>query len=64
MLPLPTCITNGNLQEGQAKMSKSDPDSAIFMEDTPEDVVRKIKQAYCPSKAKADKPQVCLTASS
>jgi tyrosyl-tRNA synthetase len=29
------------------KMSKSDPDSAIFMEDTPEDVSRKIKKAFC-----------------
>lgn len=36
------------LKQGQAKMSKSDPDSAIFMEDTPEDVARKVKQAYCP----------------
>ncbi len=36
------------LKEGQEKMSKSDPDSAIFMEDTPEDVKRKIKRAYCP----------------
>jgi tyrosyl-tRNA synthetase len=36
------------LKQGQAKMSKSDPDSAIFMEDTEEDVARKIGQAYCP----------------
>lgn len=36
------------LKEGQDKMSKSDPDSAIFMEDTAEDVKRKIKKAYCP----------------
>ncbi|CBJ30608.1 Tyrosine--tRNA ligase [Ectocarpus siliculosus] len=36
------------LKEGQAKMSKSDPDSAIFMEDTAADVKRKIKKAYCP----------------
>ena len=36
------------LKEGQEKMSKSDPDSAIFMEDAPEDVKRKIKRAYCP----------------
>jgi len=36
------------LKEGQEKMSKSDPDSAIFMEDTAEDVKRKIKKAYCP----------------
>ena len=38
------------LKEGQAKMSKSDPDSAIFMEDKEEDVKRKIKKAYCPEK--------------
>merc|ERR1719277_2418945 len=37
------------LKAGQPKMSKSDPDSAIFMEDTPEDVERKIRNAYCPS---------------
>jgi len=36
------------LAQGQAKMSKSNPDSAIFMEDTPEDVERKIRKAYCP----------------
>jgi tyrosyl-tRNA synthetase len=29
-------------------MSKSDPDSAIFMEDAAADVKRKIKKAYCP----------------
>ncbi|CAJ1444041.1 unnamed protein product [Effrenium voratum] len=37
------------LKKGQAKMSKSDPDSAIFMEDKAEDVERKIQNAYCPS---------------
>ena len=36
------------LKEGQEKMSKSDPDSAIFMEDPEADVKRKIKKAYCP----------------
>ena len=29
-------------------MSKSDPNSAIFMEDTREEVDRKIKKAFCP----------------
>ena len=29
-------------------MSKSDPDSAIFMEDSEADVNVKIKKAYCP----------------
>merc|ERR1719197_2239376 len=36
------------LKAGQAKMSKSDPDSAIFMEDETEDVERKITNAFCP----------------
>ncbi|CAJ1331440.1 unnamed protein product [Effrenium voratum] len=36
------------LKAGQAKMSKSDPDSAVFMEDSPEDVRRKITNAACP----------------
>ena len=35
------------LKKGQYKMSKSDPDSAIFMEDTAEDVTRKIMGAFC-----------------
>lgn len=44
------------MKEGQAKMSKSDPNSAIFMEDSREDVVRKIKLAYCPEIIIADNP--------
>eukprot|EP01065_Artemidia_motanka_P044812 TRINITY_DN643_c0_g2_i2.p1 TRINITY_DN643_c0_g2~~TRINITY_DN643_c0_g2_i2.p1 ORF type:complete len:951 (+),score=406.87 TRINITY_DN643_c0_g2_i2:39-2891(+) len=39
------------LKAGQVKMSKSDPDSAIFMEDKAEDVVRKIMGAHCPTSA-------------
>ena len=36
------------LKEGQEKMSKSDPESAIFMEDSEADVKTKIKKAFCP----------------
>merc|ERR1712154_507531 len=36
------------LKEGQEKMSKSMKDSAIFMEDSEDDVRRKIKKAYGP----------------
>jgi tyrosyl-tRNA synthetase len=36
------------LKKGQEKMSKSDPDSAIFMEDSAKDVERKINQGFCP----------------
>ena len=35
------------MKEGQDKMSKSDPDSAIFMEDTRETVEAKIKKSFC-----------------
>ena len=44
------------LKEGQAKMSKSDPDSAIFMEDTIEDVNRKIRKSFCPEKIVENNP--------
>ncbi|CAB9507871.1 Tyrosine--tRNA ligase 1, cytoplasmic [Seminavis robusta] len=43
------------LKAGQEKMSKSDPDSAIFMEDAAVDVERKINNAYCPSKPEEPK---------
>lgn len=36
------------LKEGQEKMSKSDPDSAIYMEDSAAEVKAKIKKAFCP----------------
>jgi tyrosyl-tRNA synthetase len=38
------------------KMSKSKPDTAIFMTDTPEDVKRKIINAYCPEGISEDNP--------
>lgn len=38
------------LKQGQAKMSKSDSSSAIFMEDSVEDVKSKINGAFCPEK--------------
>ena len=44
------------LKEGQTKMSKSDPDSAIFMEDSREDVIRKIKKGFCPMQVVEDNP--------
>lgn len=38
------------------KMSKSIPDSAVFMLDTPKDVNRKINKAYCPPKEIQENP--------
>ncbi|MDD5148657.1 MAG: tyrosine--tRNA ligase [Candidatus ainarchaeum sp.] len=40
----------------EMKMSKSVPDSAIFMTDSKEDVERKINKAYCPEKQLAENP--------
>jgi tyrosyl-tRNA synthetase len=36
------------LKQGQEKMSKSDPTSAIYMDDTEQEVNAKIKGAFCP----------------
>lgn len=36
------------LLEGQTKMSKSNPDSSIFMDDTEKEIQSKLKKAYCP----------------
>ncbi len=38
------------LKQGQEKMSKSDPQSAIFMEDSASEVNSKIKGAFCPER--------------
>lgn len=38
------------------KMSKSKPDTAIFMTDSAEAVIRKFKKAYCPEKEIQDNP--------
>ena len=46
------------LKEGQEKMSKSDPESAIFMEDSAADVKTKIKKAFCPPQVVEGNP--CL----
>lgn len=58
-LPKPIVISHHmmyGLKEGQAKMSKSDPDSAIFMEDSEKDVNWKISGAYCPNKVINENP--------
>ena len=40
----------------ELKMSKSKPDSAIFMTDSKEDISRKIRKAYCPEKQLEENP--------
>ncbi len=40
----------------EMKMSKSKPDTAIFMNDSEADIMRKINKAYCPEKQSKDNP--------
>ncbi|MEA2038150.1 MAG: tyrosine--tRNA ligase [Nanoarchaeota archaeon] len=40
----------------ELKMSKSKPDTAIFMTDSEEDIKRKIRKAYCPEKIVQENP--------
>jgi len=40
----------------EIKMSKSDPDSSIFMLDSPQEVKRKINKAYCPPQEILENP--------
>ena len=40
------------------KMSKSKPDTAIFMNDSEEDIIRKIGKAYCPAKITEENPML------
>ncbi len=50
--------TQGNNVERaiEMKMSKSKPDSAIFMDDTEADIKRKVSKAYCPEKQVEENP--------
>lgn len=58
----PKSEINSNFQNSKLKktialkMSKSKPDSAIFMTDTYEDIKRKINKAYCPEGVVDDNP--------
>jgi tyrosyl-tRNA synthetase len=45
-------VSKENLQEVWAalKMSKSKPDTCIFIHDSPEEIKRKVNKAFCPEK--------------
>ena len=47
--PLLSSLKGSGRMDSFKKMSKSDPDSAIFMSDSKEDVSRKLKSAFCPT---------------
>ncbi|SMD31572.1 tyrosine--tRNA ligase [Picrophilus oshimae] len=48
--PLLSSLKGSGRMDSFKKMSKSEPDSAIFMTDSNDDIKRKIKNAYCPMK--------------
>lgn len=57
-LQLPKTDQQGEQRAIAMKMSKSIPDSAIFMTDSKEEVKRKISKAYCPEKQAEENPVI------
>jgi tyrosyl-tRNA synthetase len=60
--PLLSGLTGGGRMDPiEAKMSKSNPETSIFIHDTEENINRKIKKAYCPEGEIADNPvlEIC-----
>jgi len=56
LTPPPKNAKNAVERAMAMKMSKSNPDSAIFMDDTKEEIERKISKAYCPEKQVQENP--------
>jgi tyrosyl-tRNA synthetase len=46
---LMSLVGSGRMDPVEAKMSKSSPDSAVFLHDKPDEIARKIKNAFCPA---------------
>ncbi len=55
---LPSLTGSERMDPVEAKMSKSRPDSAIFITDPPEEISRKIKAAFCPARRVEGNPVV------
>ncbi|OGS55726.1 MAG: tyrosine--tRNA ligase [Euryarchaeota archaeon RBG_19FT_COMBO_56_21] len=51
---LVSLLGGGRMDPVEAKMSKSSPNSAIFLHDSPEDITRKMKNAFCPTEAEGN----------
>jgi len=56
LLPPSSDATDAQDKAIEMKMSKSKPESAIFMTDTEDDIKRKIGNAYCPAKQIHENP--------
>ena len=46
----------GRMDAAESKMSKSNPDSAVFLHDKPELIQQKLKKAFCPQAQVEDNP--------
>ena len=60
---LPSLTMTGKesrLDLSETKMSKSRPETAIFLHDSPDDVAKKIRNAYCPPKVTENNPVIEL----
>jgi tyrosyl-tRNA synthetase len=57
---IPALDAKGRMDPIEGKMSKSRPDSGIFVHDEPEEVRRKINKAHCPMGELEDNPVVAL----
>jgi tyrosyl-tRNA synthetase len=55
---LPSLTSSERMDMTEAKMSKSDPDSCLYIHDTPEDIKRKLKKAYCPEGVVEENPVI------
>jgi tyrosyl-tRNA synthetase len=55
---LPGLQGGGRMDPIEAKMSKSNPENSIFIHDSPEEIAKKIKKAYCPEGQVADNPVI------
>ena len=51
---LMSLVGTGRMDPVEAKMSKSNPNSAVFMHDSPEEIRQKIKNAYCPAEVEGN----------
>ncbi len=54
--PLISSLKGGNRMDPLNKMSKSKTDSAIFIHDSPEEITKKIRSAFCPDKTVEGNP--------
>lgn len=53
--PLLSSLTGGGRMDPvEAKMSKSSPNSAVFLHDTPTEIAEKLKGAFCPPEAEGN----------